>query len=221
MPLRELQDLLENNLFKLVPSTDLKRPFFNPYYDKDLSIDLPDADLLRRQNLLNYLHSFSERPELLVIGEAPGWRGCRFSGIPFTSEAQLCNGNLPICGVRSSCCESPFSEATAFTFWKVMAPKHPHFLAWNCFPFHPHLPGEQLSNRRPTRNEIRRFKHILYEMVRLLSPQKVIAVGKSAEIALTQIGLKPIVVRHPAHGGARRFIEKMEYIFIEHGASSP
>jgi len=94
-----------------------------------------------------------------------------------------------------------------------MATHHPHFLAWNCVPFHPHRPGQPLSNRPPTKQEIAKYMPLLEELIALLQPQQVIAVGRSAERALAQIGLTPLAVRHPAHGGAAAFRQGVEEIY--------
>lgn len=48
----------------------------------------PDAsgNGARRGNLADYLRLMARRePTLLLVGEAPGYRGCRLTGIPFTS----------------------------------------------------------------------------------------------------------------------------------------
>src|SRR3982750_306430 len=42
----------------------------------------------RRARLAAYLEARADAP-LLLVGEAPGYRGARVSGIPFTSERQL------------------------------------------------------------------------------------------------------------------------------------
>jgi len=87
-------------------------------------------------NLFNLFSLFS-----FLRARAPGYKGCRFSGVPFTSEAQLSSGLLPFKGDRSSCMNQPWSENTATIFWRVMMRYHPDFIAWNCFPFHPHEPN--------------------------------------------------------------------------------
>src|SRR5262249_50780611 len=61
---------------------------------------------LRRERLSAYLGARAEAP-LLLVGEAPGFRGARVSGIPFTSERQL-TGSGP-------------AEATATIVHRVLA----------------------------------------------------------------------------------------------------
>jgi len=193
---------------------------FNLYYDLIPGVDLPRADQLRRENFYYYLASITEWPQYLVIGEAPGWRGCRFSGIPFTSEAQLVSGVLPFTGKQSSLRSYPNCESSATIFWRVMQPYHSQFLVWNCIPYHPHKLGVPLSNRSPTEAEVRNFAPSLDELISLLAPGQVIAVGKSAQKALTLLGIPCIAVRHPAHGGLKEFSSKMARILqsslVEH-----
>lgn len=165
---------------------------------------------MRRQNLEAYVQSFPERPRLLLVGEAPGWRGCRFSGVPFTSEAQLEGGELPFQGVKTSLSPKAHREASATIFWEVLRPLHAHFFVWNALPLHLHHPGRQLSNRPPSRREIRWAAPMLRELLGLLQPQTVLAAGISASSALDLAGIKHLKVRHPAHGGARDFRSGIE-----------
>ena len=51
---------------------------------------------LRRHNLTRYLSAMEQsRPTLLLVGEAPGYRGCRLTGIPFTSSHTLVQEMVP------------------------------------------------------------------------------------------------------------------------------
>src|SRR2546423_5307326 len=61
---------------------------FNQYTTADPAFDVPDAAERRLGNLTHYLETFAEARYLLV-GEAAGFRACRFSGVPFTDETQL------------------------------------------------------------------------------------------------------------------------------------
>jgi uracil-DNA glycosylase len=142
--------------------------------------DGPRANL-RRRRLREYLDSRADAPFLLV-GEAPGYRGARVSGIPFTSERQL-TGTGP-------------AEATATIVHSVLAELgvESHVLLWNVVPTHP---GTETSNRRPLRGEIEAG---LPFARRLADGRRVIAVGRLAASALDAP-----YVRHPSHGGAALF----------------
>lgn len=205
---------LEGQVFTL-PSLDGERPLFNFYHDEVAGIDRLGAASLRRENLCAYLDSFEEMPAVLAVGEAPGWRGCRLTGIPFTSETLLALGRLPYSGRRASCLDQHHPEVTATLFqravnaWIEDLPDMPVF-AWNCIPLHPHLPGQPLTNRSPSPAEIRLFRPMLCELVQRLNPRLVLAIGRCAQAALRDAGISACPVRHPSHGGAQRFLQDME-----------
>jgi uracil-DNA glycosylase family 4 len=136
---------------------------------------------LRRERLLGYLEERREAP-ILLVGEAPGYRGTRVSGIPLTSERQL-TGVGP-------------AEATATIVHRTLAELGvaDDVLLWNVVPTHP---GTETSNRAPTRAEIEQSAPFLDALAR---SRRVIAVGR---IAHARLG-GPFV-RHPAHGGATAF----------------
>ena len=60
----------------------------NPYREAFAELDGPAAARRRRENLEAYLDRVGT-PRLVLVGEALGYRGGRFSGIAFTSERQL------------------------------------------------------------------------------------------------------------------------------------
>ena len=144
---------------------------FNFYRDGDR------AELLRRR-LAAYLEARAGAT-VLVVGEAPGYRGTRVSGIPMTSERQL-TGSGP-------------AEATASIVQRALAELGlgDEVLLWNVVPTHP---GDEASNRRPTRAEIEAGLPFACELAR---GRRVVAVGRIAHEALGGT-----YVRHPAHGGA-------------------
>jgi uracil-DNA glycosylase len=139
---------------------------------------------LRRARLAAYLELHADAP-LLLVAEAPGFRGTRISGIPLTSERQL-SGTGP-------------AEATATIVHRVLSELGlaQSVLLWNVVPTHPHLPGNPVSNRRPTRTEVEASRPFLEALAR---GRSVIAVGRLAESALGIPG-----IRHPSHGGAVTF----------------
>jgi uracil-DNA glycosylase len=139
---------------------------------------------LRRARLAAYLERRRDARYLLV-GEAPGYRGARESGVPFTSERQL-TGTGP-------------AEATATIVHRTLAELEleDDVLLWNVVPTHPHRPGLPSSNRRPTSAEVREAMRFLLE---LAAGRRTVAVGRLAHSAL---GGR--YVRHPSHGGSAAF----------------
>ncbi len=142
------------------------------------------ASRLLRERLADYLEQRAHA-ELLLVGEAAGYRGARVSGIPFTSERQL-TGKGP-------------AEASATIVHRVLDELGlaKHVLLWNVVPTHPHRPGDPQSNRRPRRAEIEASRPFLED---LAVGRQVVPVGRIAEAAIGAEG-----IRHPSHGGAQEF----------------
>jgi uracil-DNA glycosylase len=136
---------------------------------------------LRRDRLAAYLQERTDAP-ILLVGEAPGYRGARISGLPFTSERQL-TGTGP-------------SEATATIVQRVLAELGltERVLLWNVVPTHP---GTETTNRPPSSAEVAAGAPFARE---LTGGRRVIGVGRLAATALDAP-----YVRHPSHGGARAF----------------
>jgi uracil-DNA glycosylase len=138
---------------------------------------------LRRDRLRAFLDERADA-QILLVGEAAGYRGARISGIAFTSERQL-TGSGP-------------AEASATIVHRVLGELglEDEVLLWNVVPTHP---GTATSNRCPTRSEIEAARPFLDE---LKCGRRVIAVGRVAAAALGAP-----YVRHPARGGAAAFAE--------------
>lgn len=183
----------------------------NMYCDEARGLDVQGSCEIRRQNLRAYVSAFHDKPETLIIGEAPGPWGCRFTGVPYTSERLYECGQLPFHGHKTSLRDESYAESTATVFWKAMTPHFPRFLIWNAVPFHPHRAGEPLSIRTPSVTEVRAHLEIMEEVLRILCPQQVLAVGRIAQGALNQLNLDFIPIRHPSHGGATEFRNGIEH----------
>lgn len=217
MVLHSLWRLFENRIFNISPSGCL----FNQYRDRNAKVDLINAAEIRRSNLFNYLGSFKGQPSVALIGEAPGPWGCRFSGIPFTGERQLIANALPFTGQQSSKDKSliklkktaPYVSNSATLFWSTMLQHHPNFLVWNCIPYHPYKDGNILSVRTPATREVLHFADILSDILSLLKPEKIVAVGKKAEFSMKHLGILCSYVRHPSQGGAVKFGKGIKKIF--------
>ena len=150
-----------------------------------------EGSAVRRTRLRDYLEAKAKAP-LLLVAEAPGYRGTRVSGVPLTSEHQV-SGRGP-------------REATATIVHRVLAGLglEDETLLWNLVPTHPHLPGRSKTNRRPTRIEVEASRSFLE---RLAPDRHVVAVGRLAHAVLGGE-----YVRHPSHGGAVDFCESLRRI---------
>ena len=207
-----LWTLFETDLFT-APSSDR---LFNPYRDRHPDHDVPDAPARRRANLRAAFDALPDRVDVLVVAEAPGPWGCRFSGVPFTSEAQLLDPAFPLSGrpssVRFETTGKPHRESSGTVYWREMLPHWGRFWTWNTVPLHPHRPDEPLTIRAPTLAEARAWHGLLAATVAALAPRAVVAVGRKAERALAEIGVAATYVRHPSQGGATRFAEGMRTV---------
>lgn len=170
----------------------------------------------RRHNLALYLQRMRERrPRLLLVGEAPGHRGCGVTGVPFTSEALLLDENSPFgllgvaAGFRACGADAPQREASATAVWAALAELDALPLLWNAFPFHPHQPGRPASNRTPTAREIEHGRPALMTLLEWFKIERVVAVGNKAAVALARWGVPAAKVRHPGHGGQVAFRQQL------------
>lgn len=180
---------------------------FNPYKDRLDTLDIPGADLVRRENFRQYLSAYTERPQLFLLAEAPGPWGCRFSGVPLVSESQLADPAFPIHGHPTSLEEKPHSEYTAKIYWRVLGDWFPRFFTWNTVPFHPYKPENILSIRNPRNSEVVAFLPLIESVLGAVEPDRILAIGRKAEYALQKIGRSCTYIRHPSQGGARKFEE--------------
>ena len=170
----------------------------------------------RRHNLRLYLRHMAEcRPPALMVMEAPGYRGCRLTGLPVTSRALLLEGSprLGILGsergyrdVDDPGFERIYREQSATIVWAALEDIEMLPFIWNTFPFHPHRPGQALTNRKPRAAEIKQGMHFLRLVMAIWHFQLVIAVGNVAYDALSGESLDCVKLRHPAHGGKNDFV---------------
>lgn len=163
---------------------------------------------LRTYNVERYLNYFvSNVPPLILIGEAPGYRGCCVSGIPFTSTSVVKNSEFfNRIGASESNNELQV-ESTASIIWNYLDSIKRYPLFWNAYPFHPHVKNDAKTNRRPDKPELEVGKTYLLRLISIYPNIPIVAVGRVAEEALSSIGFKAPYIRHPSHGGKDDFIE--------------
>ena len=202
-------------LFELL--TAYRNPrVFNQYRDVDPELDRADGAAVRCRNLRLYLTAFAHA-RFVLVGEAAGYAGCRFSGIPFTCEAQLVGperlnwttgseteGGDPL--ARSSAREALWVERSAQIVWPALqAREHLDCVLWNGLPWHPFGEGGALSNRAPGR-DLDDGLEVLRVLLSLFPAARPYAVGRVAQRALARIGVEAPYIRHPSHGGKRAFM---------------
>ncbi|MFW9991654.1 MAG: uracil-DNA glycosylase [Candidatus Odinarchaeota archaeon] len=181
---------------------------FNPYSDRCILHDKPDGPVIRRNNLEKYLaHLADNKPPTIWVGEALGYLGGRRTGLPFTDERHLaCFSEVFQTEQMEKATETgPLPEKTAGTIWKLLKlMKNPPFL-WNIVPFHPHESGNPLSNRSPSRNDVELTADLTSELIDFFDFDRIYAIGRKAEHFLSKAGYNCLYVRHPSHGGSKKF----------------
>ncbi|MFK7819651.1 MAG: uracil-DNA glycosylase family protein [Planctomycetaceae bacterium] len=190
---------------KRVESTATVR---NPYDSKDAV-----------RNLRAYLNAICENSSgHLLIGEAPGYKGCALTGIPFTSPRVLRSGAHPFLDALrpSLSVTDDVAEATATMMWNALDRNGTVPAMWNAFPFHPHQPGNADSNRVPSWDEIRSCKRFIERIFDIAMPQTIVAVGNTSARTLEKLfpELEFESVRHPSFGGKADFIKGMNRLRI-------
>lgn len=177
------------------------------------------AAAVRRHNLARYLELMAaQRPTVLLVGEAAGYRGCRLTGVPFTSEAVLLANKRPFAAVtfcKTNEWPTVCREASATIVWQALDGCATLPLIWNALPFHPHQPDQPWSNRTPKTSELALGEPLLRGLLRLFGPLHLVAVGNKAAQSLARWGLTATAVRHPSHGGKRPFTKAMHALLLK------
>jgi hypothetical protein len=129
---------LANWLIETLPSN---RPdLFNPWRNRcsfDTPTNGPEARLVR---LAAHLDCDAR---WILVGEAPGYQGCRYTGVAFTSERLLLEGQVPRQSVpegRLLIRDRPFSEPSATLVYRALYQSGIAETAvlWNALQLHPH-----------------------------------------------------------------------------------
>jgi len=170
---------------------------------------------VRRHNLTRYLEQMLERePRFMLIAEAPGYRGMRVTGVPFASRYHIGTGvmNGTLLGTHNGYIvpddqEFPgYREQSATIVWNALEPLGVAPIHWASYPFHPHKPGQPLTNRKPRMPELELGREFLELMLEMFPVGQVIAVGNTGHEALAAIGMDVPKIRHPAQSGKNDFV---------------
>ena len=187
---------------------------FNPYTDRCLVHDRADAPERRSVNLLSVLEAAAgRRVDALWIGRDYSYRGGRRTGLAFTDDERLDEHALRWgLTLRRPTRGAVVRERSARVVWNILSRIKAAVFLWNVFPFHPHKPDHSFSNRSHIAAERRSGQHLLEQLVRLLEPSAIIAIGNDAEKAARRLGgsAEVVKVRHPSYGGQTEFLAGME-----------
>ena len=174
----------------------------------------------RRDNMAAYIEARRSHARVMLVGEAPSHRGCRFSGIAFCSEFELLHkpdlvARRPLAVTSAGAPAKPQRERSAAVIWQEIERSRKPFevVLWNAFPWHPYRaegltgPCGPSSNRKPRTLEVGQGRAALETLLRCFPRRLALfAVGKVAENALERWGIDCAgYVRHPAQGGESRF----------------
>src|SRR5213593_2284936 len=204
---------------------------FNPWWEVDKENDIGrNSPAIRRNQLRAYLQKRLRKANFAVIGEAVGYRGGHFSGIPMTSERLILGRSKkvrmksndffsdinPRRTSRPEKCPDGFSEPTATIVWGTLLRlglKPDQFVLWNAFPWHSFDSRRgMLSNRMPDKSERSAGLPVLMAFLELFPCEQVVALGKIAAAQLEELYVNAHRVRHPASGGAKLFRQQIAKI---------
>lgn len=176
---------------------------------------------MRRANLEEYFRRvLSRNPHVIIIGEAPGYQGTSRTGVPFASEYHL-GGQSEIdffrdtSGFTRVAKDGLSKEPTSTIMWRTIGQYERLPILWAVYPLHPHHPGNTASNRTPTPAEVRSGRDQLVDLLDILQPEKVVALGNIAKTTLDSLGVPSQKVRHPSRGGAAVFAQQLDALMLQ------
>lgn len=186
------------------------QPGLHALYDPGTS-----AGRIRLANLKIFLGQLLPwRPTVLLVGEAPGYRGAWRTGVNFCAEKNMMGpkdrfglfGGAEAGYRRIDEAARLHAEASSTVVQQVMQELPAPVLVWPALPMHPYKPGNEQSNRTPTLGELRSYAlPQLEELIRVYAPRHVAAVGNIGMQCLSELGVEVTKIRHPAHGGGPKF----------------
>lgn len=190
---------------------------FNPYFDRCSVHDLDDAPQ-RRSEMLAEMLEMAARGDVdaIWVGRDLGFRGGRRTGMALTDDVHF-HTHLSRWGISRTkpTLGRPVSERTATIIWQMLERIEVPIFLWNVFPLHPHNPDAPFTNRAHNAKERKAGTEILEQLIRLLRPKRLIAVGNDAEKVLGQLSSEASVlkVRHPSYGGQAEFSRQIRELY--------
>lgn len=190
---------------------------FNPYADICPIYDLEDAPS-RRSKTLNCMIEAATKTEIdaIWIGRDLGYRGGRRTGLAFTDDMHF-QAHATRWGVSV---DRPtkglvIAERTAAVIWSVLSQINQAIFLWNVFPLHPHGSDNPFSNRLHNSCERKAGEEVLHQIILLLKPRRLIAIGNDAAQTANKMTEhhEVIKVRHPSYGGRAQFLKQIKALY--------
>jgi hypothetical protein len=155
-----------------------------------------DGASVRCSNLARYCRNHAAAT-FLIVSQAPGHQGARWSGIPVTDTSMIASGDLGVSYGFTYLSTEPSSQ----TVHEGLGTHWARTFVWSAVPWHP--AGETLnSNRMPSAEEIGASAVILRYVLGRLQFRRVAALGETASQALRAVDQPHEVLPHPFYSGA-------------------
>lgn len=190
---------------------------FNPYTDRCPKFDCAGAANRRVRIFSKILESAANQPiDAIWVGRDLGHRGGRRTGLALTDDVHVDHHlkRWNISPIKRLTTGDMVSERTAAVIWEQLNRIDLRIFLWNVFPLHPHEPDNPFTNRQHNARERKAGEKLLFELILLLRPSRVIAIGNDAATVASQISPVPVLsVRHPSYGGQSQFVRQISELY--------
>jgi hypothetical protein len=190
---------------------------FNPYAARCALYDHEDAPERRFETLRLVVKAACEAEiDSIWIGRDLGYRGGRRTGLALTDDLHVSeHANRWGVAAERATKGDALTERTAAVIWRILVEIPVPIFLWNVFPLHPHEPGDPFSNRRHNATERAVGEELLAEVMVLLKPKRLVALGQdAAESARRFSDVTDLVcVRHPSYGGQTVFEHQVRGLY--------
>lgn len=190
---------------------------FNPYVDRCVVHDVDNAPAQRAKLLTKILEAATNADvDALWVGRDLGFRGGRRTGMALTDDVHFQDhlARWRVAQERPTLGQ-PVAERTATIIWEMLDLIDAPIFLWNIFPLHPHEEASSFTNRAHNSRERKAGTEILDQLIEMLRPKRLIAVGNDADKVLRTISRQGNVVkvRHPSYGGQAEFSRQIRQTY--------
>lgn len=190
---------------------------FNPYAGRCPLYDREDAPERRFDTLSLVVNAACEAEiDSIWIGRDLGYRGGRRTGLALTDDLHISEhaNRWGIAAERATKGDA-LAERTAAVIWRILAEIPVPIFLWNVFPLHPHEPGDPFSNRRHNAAERTIGEELLAEVIVLMKPKRLVALGNDAAESVSRFAdvADLVYVRHPSYGGQTKFEHQIRGLY--------